>query len=151
VVVHNSPRRGLEFVTHKVTDAVARIQLGLAGELRLGNLDARRDWGWAPDYVKAMWMMLQLDEPEDFVIATGRTHSVAEFCEVAFSHIGRDWRDHVVQDPAFMRPAEVDLLVGDPTKARERLGWEPTVSFEEMVRRMVDADLTKYTERWQTA
>lgn len=138
---HEGPRRGLEFVTHKITNAVARIKLGLEHELRLGNLDARRDWGYAPDYVRAMWLMLQQPEPDDYVIATGETHSVQEFCEEAFSYVGLDWRDYVVQDPRFMRPAEVDLLVGDASKARAKLGWEPTVTFRELVRIMVDADL----------
>lgn len=138
---HESPRRGLEFVTHKITNAVARIKLGMEHELRLGNLDARRDWGFAPDYVRAMWLMLQQDEPDDYVIATNETHSVQEFCEVAFSYVGLDWREFVVQDPRFMRPAEVDLLVGDSSKARVKLGWEPSVTFAELVRIMVDADL----------
>ncbi len=138
---HESPRRGLEFVTHKITHAVASIKLGLAKELRLGNLDARRDWGYAPDYVRAMWLMLQQDEPEDYVIATGETHSVREFVEEAFSYVGLDWQEFVVQDPRFYRPAEVDLLVGDPSKAGEKLGWEPAVDFRQLVRIMVDADL----------
>jgi GDPmannose 4,6-dehydratase len=138
---HESPRRGLEFVTHKITNAAARIKLGLDDELRLGNLDARRDWGYAPDYVRAMWLMLQQDEPDNYVIATGETHSVQEFCEEAFKVVGLDWREFVVQDPQFMRPAEVDLLVGDPGKAGARLGWEPEVGFKELVRIMVDADL----------
>jgi len=144
---HESPRRGLEFVTHKVTDAVARIKLGLTGELRLGNLDAQRDWGYAGDYVRAMWLMLQQPEPADYVVATGKTHSVRELCEVAFGHVGLDWRDHVVVDERFLRPAEVDQLVGDPTKAREKLNWEPTVSFEELIRMMVDADLNVWKRR----
>jgi GDPmannose 4,6-dehydratase len=138
---HESPRRGREFVTRKISDGVARIKLGVAEELRLGNLDAQRDWGYAGDYVKAMWSMLQQDDPEDHVIATGRTHSVKEFLEIAFDHVGLHWRDYVVQDERFMRPAEVDQLVGDASKARDRLGWTPTVSFEELVRMMVDADL----------
>ncbi len=138
---HESPRRGLEFVTHKVTYGAVKIKLGLANELRLGNLEARRDWGYAPDYVRAMWLMLQQDEPEDYVIATGETHSVRELCEIAFGHLGLDYRDYVVQDPRYYRPAEVDLLVGDASKARERLGWEPEVSFEELVKLMVDADM----------
>ena len=138
---HESPRRGLEFVTHKVTYGVARIHLGLADELRLGNLEARRDWGYAGDYVEAMWMMLQQDEPDDYVIATGRTHSVQELCEVAFGYLDLDWRQYVVSDPQFFRPAEVDLLVGDASKAQAKLGWEPSVSFEELIRLMVDADL----------
>jgi len=138
---HESPRRGLEFVTHKVTYGAARIKLGLDHELRLGNLDARRDWGYAGDYVKAMWLMLQQDEPDDYVIATGETHSVRELCEIAFGYLDLDWRDYVVSDPKFFRPAEVDLLVGDAGKARAKLGWEPTVSFEELIRMMVDADM----------
>jgi GDPmannose 4,6-dehydratase len=142
IVVKNSPRRGLEFVTHKITDGVARIALGLAGDLHLGNLESRRDWGWAPDYVRAMWMMLQATEATDYVIATGQTHSVLEFCEAAFGHVGLDWRGYVVSDPRFMRPAEVDFLVGDASKARDQLGWQPSVGFEDMVARMVEADLT---------
>jgi GDPmannose 4,6-dehydratase len=138
---HESPRRGLEFVTHKITHAVARIKLGLAHELRLGNLDARRDWGYAPDYVHAMWLMLQHDHADDYVIATGETHSVREFCQVAFDTVGLDWEQYVVIDPRFYRPAEVDLLVGDPTKAGRILHWEPTVTFQQLVRIMVDADL----------
>ncbi|MDW8068929.1 MAG: GDP-mannose 4,6-dehydratase [Anaerolineae bacterium] len=138
---HESPRRGLEFVTRKVSYGVAKIKLGLARELRLGNLDARRDWGYAGDYVRAMWLMLQQPAPDDYVVGTGETHSVRELCEIAFAHVGLDWRDYVVQDPRYMRPAEVDLLVADPSKARRVLGWEPTVSFEELVRMMVDADL----------
>ena len=140
---HESPRRGIEFVTRKVTDAVARIKLGLATELRLGNLDARRDWGFAGDYVDAMWRMLQQDEPRDYVIGTGETHSVQELCEVAFAHAGLDWRSHVVQDPRFMRPAEVDLLQADPSRARAELGWAPGVGFTELVGMMVDADLAR--------
>jgi GDPmannose 4,6-dehydratase len=138
---HESPRRGLEFVTHKVTYGAARIKLGLADELRLGNLEARRDWGYAGDYVQAMWMMLQEDEPDDYVIATGETHSVQALCEAAFSHLDLDWRKYVVCDPQFFRPAEVDLLVGDASKAKTKLGWEPSVKFEELIRLMVDADL----------
>ena len=138
---HESPRRGLEFVTRKITDGVARIHLGLASELRLGNLESRRDWGWAPDYVRAMWLMLQQDEPRDYVVATGETHSVREFCEAAFGAVGLDWREYVVQDQKFMRPAEVDLLVGDPTRAKEELDWQPYVGFDDMVRRMVEADI----------
>ena len=138
---HESPRRGLEFVTRKITHHVAKIKLGLTNEIRLGNLDARRDWGYAGDYVKAMWLMLQQDKPEDFVIATGDTHSVEEFLDVAFGHVNLDWHDYVVQDERFMRPAEVDLLVGDPSKAGKRLGWEPAVSFEQLVKMMVDADI----------
>ena len=138
---HESPRRGREFVTRKITDGVARIKLGLATELRLGNLEAKRDWGYAGDYVKAMWSMLQQEAPEDYVIATGRTHSVKDFLEIAFDHVKLHWQDYVVQDPRFMRPAEVDQLVGDATRARERLGWQPEVSFEELVRMMVDSDM----------
>ena len=140
---HESPRRGLEFVTRKVTDAAARIKLGRADELRLGNLDAQRDWGFAGDYVRAMWMMLQHDAPEDYVVATGETHTVQRLVELAFAHVGLDWRDYVVQDERFMRPAEVDLLVGDPSRARDELGWEPEVGFEQLVRMMVDADLER--------
>ena len=138
---HESPRRGLEFVTRKITNAVARIELGLADSLALGDLDPQRDWGFAGDYVEAMWLMLQQDKPQDFVVATGETHSVQEFCELAFGHVGRAWQDHVVQDQQFMRPAEVDLLIGDPTKARNRLGWRPKTRFEDLVTMMVDADL----------
>jgi GDPmannose 4,6-dehydratase len=139
---HESPRRGLEFVTRKITNAVARIKLGLQDELRLGNLDARRDWGFAGDYVKAMWLMLQEEEPDDYVIATGETHAVKEFLDLAFNHVGiKDWEKHVKLDQRYFRPAEVDLLVGDPTKAREKLGWEPSVSFPELVGMMVEADL----------
>jgi GDPmannose 4,6-dehydratase len=139
---HESPRRGLEFVTHKITNAVAHIKLGLAHELRLGNLDARRDWGWAPDYVRAMWLMLQYGQPDDYVVATGETHSVREFCQVAFDYVGLDWEKYVIVDPKFYRPAEVDLLVGDPGKAKRVLGWQPTVTFHDLVQRMVEADLT---------
>ena len=138
---HESPRRGLEFVTRKITHNVAKIKLGLSDKLPMGNLDARRDWGFAGDYVRAMWLMLQQDVPEDFVIATGETHSVEEFLELAFGHVDLDWRDYVYQDARFMRPAEVDLLVGDPSKASERLGWEPKVTFAELVAMMVDADI----------
>jgi GDPmannose 4,6-dehydratase len=138
---HTSPRQGLEFVLRKITHGVALIKLGLADELRLGNLEACRDIGFAGDYVKAMWMMLQQEEPDNYVIATGETHSVREMCEAAFGYIGLDWQKYVVQDERFMRPAEVDYLVGDATKAREVLGWEPAVSFPELVRMMVDADL----------
>jgi GDPmannose 4,6-dehydratase len=141
IVVHNSPRRGLEFVTRKITHSVARIKLGLETELRLGNLDAQRDWGFAGDYVKAMWLMLQQDEPDDYVVATGQTQSVRRFCELAFGYVRLDYRDYVVQDERFFRPAEVDLLVGDPTKANERLGWRQETSFEQLVTMMVDADL----------
>ncbi len=138
---HESPRRGLEFVTHKVTYGAARIKLGLADELRLGNLEARRDWGYAGDYVQAMWLMLQQDEPDDYVVATGETHSVQELCEVAFGYLGLDWRQYVISDPQFFRPAEVDMLVGDASKAHGKLGWEPSVNFEELIRLMVDADM----------
>ncbi len=138
---HESPRRGLEFVTRKISHAVAQIHLGRQDELRLGNLDAQRDWGFAGDYVDAMWRMLQQDEPDDFVICTGETHSVREFCEVAFGHVDLDWQEYVTVDERFMRPAEVDLLVGDGTKAKEKLGWEPTTSFQELVTMMVDADI----------
>ncbi len=143
---HESPRRGLEFVTHKVTHAVAKIKLGKAKELRLGNLDSRRDWGFAGDYVQAMWRMLQQDKPDDFVVATGETHSVQQLCEVAFGHAGLDWREFVRQDPKYFRPAEVDLLVGDPTKAGKALGWEPTVNFNGLVQMMVDEDLKAIEE-----
>ncbi len=139
--IHNSPRRGLEFVTHKVTYGAARIKLDLQDELRLGNLDSRRDWGYAGDYVKAMWMMLQQDEPDDYVVATGETHSVRELCEVAFRCVGLDWQDYVMADPKFYRPAEVDLLIGDPRKAHARLGWEPSLTFKELIEMMVEADL----------
>ncbi len=138
---HESPRRGLEFVTRKISHGVAQIKMGATDELRLGNLDAQRDWGFAGDYVEAMWLMLQQDKPEDFVICTGETHSVREFCEVAFSHAGLNWEDHVTIDEQFMRPAEVDLLVGDSTKAHQLLGWKPQTTFAELVTMMVDADL----------
>jgi GDPmannose 4,6-dehydratase len=138
---HESPRRGIEFVTRKVTDGVARIKLGLARELRLGNLDARRDWGFAGDYVDAMWRMLQPDRPQDYVIGSGETHSVRELVELAFAHVGLDYRQYVVSDPRFYRPAEVDLLLADPSKARRELGWSPKVGFAELVAMMVDADL----------
>jgi GDPmannose 4,6-dehydratase len=144
---HESPRRGIEFVTRKVTDGVARIKLGLARELRLGNLDARRDWGFAGDYVDAMWRMLQQAEPQDYVIGTGQTHSVRELVETAFGHVGLDWRKHVVSDPKYMRPAEVDLLQADPSKARRELGWTPKVGFGELVAMMVDADLERLRGR----
>ncbi|MCY4467058.1 MAG: GDP-mannose 4,6-dehydratase [Chloroflexi bacterium] len=140
---HESPRRGLEFVTRKVTYHVAKIKLELANEIRIGNLDSQRDWGFAGDYVRAMWLMLQQDAPDDFVVATGKTHSVQRLLEVAFAHVGLNWRDYALQDPRFMRPAEVDLLVGDPAKAREKLGWQPEVSFEELIGMMVEADLKK--------
>ena len=140
---HESPRRGLEFVTRKITDGAARISLGLQKELRLGNLEARRDWGFAGDYVDAMWRMLQPDSPDDFVIGTGQTWAVRDFCERAFSAVGLDYRDHVIQDERFYRPAEVDLLVSDPTKAREKLDWTPTVSFDRLVQMMVEADVAR--------
>lgn len=138
---HESPRRGLEFVTRKVTYNVAKIALGLAKEIRLGNLDARRDWGFAGDYVEAMWLMLQQDKPDDFVIATGETHSVQRLVEVAFNCVDLEWKNHVVQDEKFMRPAEVDLLIGDPTKAKEILKWQPKVTFEGLIQMMVEADI----------
>jgi GDPmannose 4,6-dehydratase len=138
---HESPRRGLEFVTRKISHTVARIKLGIDRELRLGNLDAQRDWGFAGDYVRAMYAMLQQDAPDDYVVATGETHAVKEFCELAFGHVGLDYQDHVVIDEKFIRPAEVDLLVGDPSKARATLGWEPKTSFPDLVAMMVEADL----------
>ncbi|HNI33993.1 MAG TPA: GDP-mannose 4,6-dehydratase [Microthrixaceae bacterium] len=138
---HESPRRGLEFVTRKISYNVARIKLGQAKELRLGNLEAQRDWGFAGDYVKAMWAMLQQDQPDDYVVSTGETHSVREFCEIAFDQVGLDWNDFVVVDEAFFRPAEVDLLIGDPAKAQDALGWKAETSFDQLVRMMVDADL----------
>ena len=141
---HESPRRGLEFVTRKVTDGAARCKLGVSKELRLGNLDARRDWGFAGDYVDAMWRMLQQDEPDDYLVATNETWSVRQLCEEAFSVVGLDYRDYVQHDNKFDRPAEVDLLIGDPAKAREKLGWEPTVRFPELVRMMVEADLARH-------
>jgi GDPmannose 4,6-dehydratase len=144
---HESPRRGLEFVTRKISDGVARIKHGLASELRLGNLDARRDWGFAGDYVDAMWRMLQADTPDDYVIGTGSTFSVREFCEAAFGAVELDWQDFVKQDERFFRPAEVDLLVADPSKAKTQLGWTPSVSFEELVRRMVEADMDRWAAR----
>jgi len=140
---HESPRRGIEFVTRKVTDGVARIKLGLARELRLGNLEARRDWGFAGDYVDAMWRMLQQDQPQDYVIGSGETHSVRELVELAFAHVGLDYRQHVVSDPKYYRPAEVDLLLADPSKARRELGWTPKVGFTELVAMMVDADMER--------
>jgi GDPmannose 4,6-dehydratase len=140
---HESPRRGLEFVTRKIAHGVAQIKLGLAGELRLGNLQARRDWGFAGDYVRAMWLMLQQETADDYVVGMGETHSVQEFVEVAFAHVGLDWRDYVRVDQRFYRPAEVDLLLADASKARQRLGWSPRVSFEELVRMMVDADVQR--------
>lgn len=143
---HESPRRGKEFVTRKVTDGAARIKLGLAPDLRLGNLTAHRDWGFAGDYVRAMWLMLQQDAPDDYVIATGESHSVQELVELAFEHVGLDWRKHVVEDPSLIRPAEVDTLLGDWSHAREKLGWKPEVSFARLVQMMVDADLALLRE-----
>ncbi len=140
---HESPRRGLEFVTRKVTHGAARAKLGLQEKLHMGNLDAHRDWGYAGDYVRAMWLMLQQEAPSDYVIATGETHSVRELCEIAFTHVGLDWRDHVAVDPELMRPAEVDYLVGDASKARRELGWEPAVGFRELVETMAAADLER--------
>jgi GDPmannose 4,6-dehydratase len=140
---HESPRRGLEFVTRKISDGVARIKLGLAGELRLGNLDARRDWGFAGDYVRAMWLMLQQEDPADYVVGTGETHTVREFVETAFAHVNLEWQKYVVVDPRFFRPAEVDHLCADPTKARRVLRWAPEVSFPQLVRTMVEADLAR--------
>jgi GDPmannose 4,6-dehydratase len=144
---HESPRRGLEFVTRKVTDGVARIKLGLAKEIRLGNLDARRDWGFAGDYVRAMWLMLQQDTPDDYVVGTGHTWSVRQLCETAFEHVGLDYHDHIVQDERYFRPAEVDLLVADAGKARDILRWEPDVTFKQLVAMMVDADLARHSRR----
>ncbi len=140
---HESPRRGREFVTRKVTDGVARIKLGLANELRLGNLDAKRDWGYAGDYVRAMWLMLQQDQPDDYVVSTGQTHTVQRLVELAFDAVGLDWKKYVVIDPALVRPAEVDLLIGSAEKAKRQLGWEPEVSFEQLVRMMVESDLQR--------
>ncbi len=140
---HESPRRGIEFVTRKVSDGVARIKTGLANELRLGNLQAQRDWGFAGDYVEAMWLMLQQDHANDYVIGTGVTHSVEDLVRTAFEHVGLDWREHVITDPRFHRPAEVDLLLADPARARRELGWQPRTSFEDLVRMMVDADLER--------
>jgi GDPmannose 4,6-dehydratase len=138
---HESPRRGLEFVTHKVTYGATRIKLGLDHELRLGNLEARRDWGYAGDYVQAMWLMLQQERPDDYVVATGRTYSVRDLCEAAFGYLNLDWHNYVVTDPKFIRPAEVDLLVGDASKAHAKLNWEPSYTFEDLIHMMVDADL----------
>ncbi len=143
---HESPRRGFEFVTRKITSHVARIKLGQIGHLSLGNLDAKRDWGHAREYVKAMWIMLQQDAPDDYVIATGKTHSVREFCEIAFSHVGLDYREHVQIDPRFLRPAEVDLLIGDCTKAKDKLNWTYDIGFEDLVKEMVDADLSFFSK-----
>lgn len=147
---HESPRRGFEFVTRKITSTVAKIKLGLANELRLGNLEAKRDWGFAGDYVKAMWLMLQQDEPDDFVIATNETHSVKEFVELAFSYAGLDWKDYVVIDKMFYRPAEVYLLIGDYSKGKKKLGWEPTIKFKELVKMMVEADLNFYNAKFRS-
>ena len=144
---HESPRRGLEFVTRKITDGVARIKLGLGRELRLGNLEARRDWGFAGDYVRAMWLMLQQDTPTDYVVGTGHTWSVRQLCDTAFGCVGLDYRDYVVQDERFFRPAEVDLLVADPSKVCAALGWKPEVNFEQLIRMMVDADLQRHKAR----
>ena len=144
---HESPRRGREFVTRKISDGAARIKLGRAREIRLGNLEAQRDWGFAGDYVDAMWRMLQQDEPDSFVIGMGETHSVREFCEIAFGHLGLDYNDHVVQDEKFYRPAEVDLLISDPSKARSVLGWEPAVGFKELVTMMVDSDMERLSQK----
>ena len=140
---HESPLRGIEFVTRKVTDAVARIKQGKQKELRLGNIDAKRDWGFAGDYVKAMWLMLQQDEPDDYVVATGRTTSIRDMCKLAFAHVGLDCDDHIVIDPAFFRPAEVDVLLGNPAKAKARLGWTATTDLETMISMMVDADMER--------
>jgi len=144
---HESPRRGLEFVTRKITDGVARIKLGLAGQLALGNLDAHRDWGFAGDYVRAMWLMLQQKTPADYVIATGQAHSVKEFVETAFGHVNLDWHDYVITDPKLIRPAEVDHLRGDASLAKKNLDWEPQISFENLIKMMVDADLEKLREK----
>ena len=144
---HESPRRGLEFVTRKVTDGVSRIKLGLATELRMGNLDSQRDWGFAGDYVKAMWLMLQQDTPDDFVVATGETHTVKELVQLAFDRVGLDWEKYVFIDPRFIRPAEVDLLIGEPAKAKNVLGWVPQTSFQTLVNMMVDADMDRLSAR----
>jgi GDPmannose 4,6-dehydratase len=140
---HESPRRGLEFVTRKVTNAAAKIKLGLSNELRLGNLDAKRDWGFAGDYVRAMWLMLQQDKPDDYVISTGITHSVRDLVQIAFDYVNLNWKDYVIVDPKFVRPAEVELLLGDSTKALKKLGWAPETSFEELIKMMIDADLER--------
>ena len=145
-VTNSRPRRGIEFVTRKVTDGVARIKLGLAKELRLGNRDAERDWGFAGDYVRAMWLMLQQKEADDYVIATGEAHSVQDLVELAFRHAGLDWEKYVKVDPAFLRPAEVDQLIGDASKARQTLGWTPSVKFDELVKMMVEADLARLSK-----
>ena len=148
---HESPRRGKEFVTRKISDAVARIKLGTLKELRMGNLDAKRDWGFAGDYVRAMWMMLQQAQADDYVVATGRTHSVRDFLQIAFSHVGLNYEDYVVIDPEFIRPAEVELLLGNPAKAQAQLGWKPQVSFEQLVTMMVDADMDRQMGKTVTA
>lgn len=148
---HESPRRGKEFVTRKITDAVARIKLGNQKELRMGNLDSKRDWGYAGDYVRAMWLMLQQDTPDDYVVATGETHSVRDFLEIAFGHVDLNFEDYVVIDPEFIRPAEVELLLGNPAKARDTLGWKPEVSFEQLVTRMVEADMDRQAGKIVTA
>ena len=144
---HESPRRGAEFVTRKITSGAAQVKLGIEKEIRLGNLEAKRDWGFAGDYVEAMWMMLQQEEPDNFVVGTGKTHAVREFCEVAFGHVDLDYTEYVVQDERFYRPAEVDLLVSDPSKAHSLLGWEPAVNFQELVTMMVDADLARLSPK----
>jgi GDPmannose 4,6-dehydratase len=143
---HESPRRGLEFVTRKISHGAAQIKLGMANKLELGNLDAKRDWGFAPDYVRAMWLMLQHDKPDNFVVATGKNHSVRDFCEIAFGCIDLDYKKYVVTNPAFMRPAEVDILLGDPSHAKKTLGWEPEISFEQMVKIMVETDLKRLSK-----
>jgi GDPmannose 4,6-dehydratase len=143
---HESPRRGYQFVTRKITDTVAKIKLGLTNELRLGNLEAKRDWGFAGDYVKAMWLMLQQSTPDDYVIATGETHSVLEFLQIAFDHVGLNWEDYVIIDPKFIRPAEVDVLIGNADKAAKKLGWKPSVNFEHLVKMMVESDLKKNSD-----
>jgi GDPmannose 4,6-dehydratase len=140
---HESPRRGLEFVTRKISHGVARIKLGLDKQLSLGNLDAKRDWGFAGEYVQAMWRMLQQEQPEDFVVGTGETHAVREFCEVAFNHVGLNYQDYVVQEARFLRPSEVDLLIADPAKAHQKLGWSPRIHFKDLVAMMVEADLKR--------
>jgi GDPmannose 4,6-dehydratase len=145
---HESPRRGLEFVTHKVTYNAAKIALGLADKLPMGNLDSQRDWGWAPDYVRMMHLMLQQDKPEDYVVATGRTHSIKRLCEVAFACVDLDWQRYVYVDEAFLRPADVDLLIGDATKAKQKLGWQPSITFEEMIQKMVEADLAALKKQY---
>ncbi len=145
---HESPRRGLEFVTHKVTYNAAKIALGLADKLPMGNLDSQRDWGWAPDYVRMMHLMLQQNQPEDYVVATGRTHSIRRLCEVAFACVDLDWQRYVYVDEAFLRPADVDLLIGDASKAKQKLGWQPSITFEEMIQKMVEADLAALKKQY---